>query len=113
MSVFAPSSSTVALEAALSPEMRFALRETARLHRVTTADWPSVPCLRVFQSSAVLARAESIYAQSSSSWEGALMTSCEELGVGFDAMRSKVYRAEVAAVSTGCKKQKVPVSRAR
>lgn len=89
----APSSSTAALEAELSAEQRFVLREFMELLGVDHDEWPQVPTLKVFETAAVVRLARKVRAEEGCSWERALIAACIRLGVGFDAARMRLYRA--------------------
>ena len=88
-----PSSSAVALEAELSPEQRYVLRDLMQLLDVTHTEWPQVPALRVFETAAVVRLARRLQVDERCSQERALIAASVRLGVGFDAARMRLYRA--------------------
>jgi hypothetical protein len=89
----APSSSATALEAELSPELRYVLRDAMTELGIDHPEWPQVPALRLFETLAVSRLARRVRTEEDCSQERALMTACVRLGVGYDAARMRLYRA--------------------
>lgn len=93
--ILAPSSSTLALEKALGPELRGALWRVAQhlgrpLDRCP--DWSGLPEFRAFETAAVARCRDALLAGSTMSKERALAEACSALGVKVDTMRSRLYR---------------------
>lgn len=92
----APSSSTAAIEAELTPEQRSMLRDVRATLHVDHAEWPSVPELRLFVTLSVSQLAERIEAEDSVSASRALLEACVRLDLRHDAMRQRLYRASAS-----------------
>lgn len=97
MNVLAPSSSTLALEKALGPELRGALWRVAQhLGRPLDVypEWCRSPELSVFESVAVARLRDALLAGSTWAQDRALHVACRDLGFKTSTMRTRLYRAE-------------------
>jgi hypothetical protein len=86
---------TDALEAALGPDLRFALRTAIELLEVPPVwrdRWVEVPELRLFQSLAVQRRARELRGRGASK-EAALGKAAMELGLSPETLRSRLKRS--------------------
>lgn len=90
-----PSSDRVeVVERHLGDELRFAARQLATLHDVPAHGWASVPALRsVFEVAAAVRRARELRASTGASRERCLQDACSELGMPYETVRSRLYRA--------------------